>query len=257
MRVGFVEWPEGLQPNGSAWLQISEQVHAAGLDLLVTNELPFGPWIAQAKAFDQDAAQRSVDLHATGLRSLSDLPVAAIISSRPVWSGERLANEAIVIDGGRVQAFHRKQYFPEEPGWFEATWYRAGHDPFPVISAAGLRIGVLLCTEAMFNEHPRSFGKRQVDLIAIPRATGASAIWRTAGQMAAIVSGSYVVSSNRAGSSGEGRMFGGDGFAFAPDGGFMTSTAAGVTLAAVDIDTMVSARQRDLYPCYVVEAGLH
>lgn len=86
MRVGFVEWPDGLQPVGTEWDKIAKQVTDAQLDLLVTNELPFGDWIAGSPGFDPEAAQRSIDLHVSGLRALSALPVQAIVTSCPIWA---------------------------------------------------------------------------------------------------------------------------------------------------------------------------
>lgn len=254
MRVGFVEWPEGLSPSGPGWSGIADSVSAARLDLLVTNELPFGRWIAEDETFDSGAAQESIDTHAEGLGALALLDARAVLTSRPAWSGNRLINEAVVIAGGQVRVVHAKQYFPEEPGWHEARWYRPGSGGFLAADAGGLRTGVMLCTDAMFNEHARALGRQGAALIAIPRATGEDAeLWLTAGKMAAIVSGSYVVSSNRAGRSRGGVTFGGPGFAFAPDGTLLATTEPAKPLAAIDVDPDRAARQRNAYPCYVRE----
>jgi N-carbamoylputrescine amidase len=254
MRVGFVEWPEDLHPIGSDWERITDLVAGAQLDLLVTNELPFGRWIAAEASFDPSAARASIDAHLAGLDALQKLRVPAILSSRPVWAGTRLANEAFVADGGVVWPVHQKQYFPEEPGWYEAFWYVPGHGGFRVAEVAGLLTGVMLCTDAMFNEHARRYGRQGASLIAIPRAAGTSTEnWLAAGKMAAIVSGSYVISSNRVGSSQEGVVFGGAGFAYHPDGSLLAMTSAENSLLAVDVDPEVSAHQRGLYPRYVIE----
>ena len=78
-------------------------------------------------------------------------------------------------------------------------------------------------------------------------------MWQTAGKMAAIVSGAYVISSNRIGSSPTGPAFGGGGFAYRPDGSLMATTTPADTLIVADIEPEVSARQRGAYPCYVTE----
>jgi N-carbamoylputrescine amidase len=91
-------------------------------------------------------------------------------------------------------------------------------------------------------------------MIAVPRATGSShESWITAGKMASIVSGSYVVSSNRVGQSGDGPRFGGGGFAITPGGGLAGRTDTSSAIMLIDIDARVSARQRQEYPCYVDE----
>jgi N-carbamoylputrescine amidase len=131
-----------------------------------------------------------------------------------VWSGKRLANEAFVLENGVVRPLHRKQYFPNEPGWFESEWYAGDSSGFGVAEVLGITVGVLLCTEAMFNERARAYGKQKASLIAVPRASGGDlASWKIAGAMASLVSGAYVVSSNRIGRSRGGAQFGGVGFA--------------------------------------------
>lgn len=109
-------------------------------------------------------------------------------------------NEAFSIEGERIKILHRKQFFPNEAGWYEGIWFHSDDSGFVIHEVAGLKIGILLCTELMFNEHARHYGRAGADLIVVPRATRQSQEkWVTAGSMAAIVSGSYVVSSNRVG----------------------------------------------------------
>ena len=256
MRVGFVEWPEALEPSGPNWSKIAGLVAGARIDLLITNELPFGKWIAAESTFNHQAAQTSIDAHNEGLAGLSLLSVPVVLSSRPVSFEGRLANEAFVTEGGKIRRLHRKRYFPDNPGWFETSWYCAGRDAFRTADVSGMRIGVLLCTDAMFNEHARHYGREGADLIAIPRATGTSIDnWLAAGKMAAIVSGSYVVSSNRVGPSNAGVTFGGAGFAYHPDGSLMAMTTPDQPLLVIEVEPEVSARQRASYPCYIVDPG--
>jgi N-carbamoylputrescine amidase len=116
MRVAFVEWPENLSISDEQWSALKASVIAARPDLLLTNELPFGPWIADDAVFSEDKAQLSIRAHERGLEGLIGLNLPAIISTRPVWNGKRLANEAFVLENGTTRAPHRKQYFPNEPG---------------------------------------------------------------------------------------------------------------------------------------------
>jgi len=254
MRIAFVEWPEGLSPAGATWSEIERSVAAAHPDILVTNELPFGPWIAEGAAFSEEEASLSVRSHEKGLEGLIGLGVPAIISSRPVRNGNRLANEAFVLENGAVRPLHRKQYFPNEPGWFESEWYSGGGSAFDIAGILGIRVGVLLCTDAMFNERARAYGRQGASLIVIPRASGSDVEpWKTAGAMASLVSGAYVVSANRVGPSRGGTRFGGGGFACAPGGRFLAMTSPAEPVRVVDLDAgLAAAAQRD-YPCYVRE----
>ena len=254
LRIAFVEWPESLSTNDAAWQKSRGSVIAARPDILVTNELPFGSWLADAPMFSEVEAQLSIRAHEKGLEELIDLNLPAVISSRPVWNGKRLANEAFVLENGILRALHRKQYFPNEPGWFESEWYAGDASGFGVAEVLGLTLGVLVCTEAMFNEHARAYGKRQASLLVIPRASGTNiGPWKIAGAMASLVSGAYVVSSNRIGRSKGGTEFGGGGFAYAPQGRLLSVTTPANPVGTLELDPKEAAFAQRSYPCYVPE----
>lgn len=254
LKIAFVEWPEGLSAQDPAWGRLRDSVRAARPDILATNELPFGPWIAEGAVFSEDEAQRSIRAHENGLEALIDLGLPAVISSRPVWNGKRLANEAFLLENGATRPLHRKQYFPNEPGWFESEWYAGDDSGFGVADVLGIKVGVLLCTEAMFNEHARAYGKQKASLIVIPRASGVNIeSWKIAAAMASLVSGAYVVSSNRAGRSKGGTQFGGGAFAYAPQGRLLSVTSAANPLEIVELNPEESRNAQADYPCYVPE----
>jgi len=255
LKIAFVEWPDALSTEDVQWRELKDSITAAARpDILVTNELPFGPWLAEGAVFSEDAAHLSLRLHENGLGGLIDLNLSAVISSRPVWNGKRLANEAFVLENGVVRPLHRKQYFPNEPGWFESEWYSGDGLGFDVAEVQGLKVGVLLCTEAMFNERARAYGKQGASLIVIPRASGVNIkSWKIAGAMASLVSGAYVISSNRFGRSTGGTQFGGGGFAYAPQGRLLGVTTPTYPVQTVDLDPRMSALAQRNYPCYVPE----
>jgi N-carbamoylputrescine amidase len=254
MRVAFVEWPDNLSTTGAQWEELKNSVHAVSADLLITNEMPFGPWIAESDVFSEDEAHRSIGAHEKGLEGLIDLALPAVISSRPVLNGNRLANEAFVLENEVVRPLHRKQYFPNEPGWFESEWYFRDNSGFSVTEILGIKVGVLLCTEVMFNEHARAYGKQSASLIVVPRASGMDTqSWTIAGAMASIVSGAYVVSSNRVGLSSGGTRFGGGGFAYAPHGDLLSMTSPDHPVQTLELDPKVAQLAQREYPCYVPE----
>jgi N-carbamoylputrescine amidase len=254
LRIAFVEWPEALTTDGAEWGRLQSAVAAVRPDILVTNELPFGPWLADSATFSEEEAQQSVFAHADGLAGLRNLGLNAVISSRPVWLGKRLANEAFVLENGRVGPLHRKQYFPNEPGWFESAWYAGDDSGFLVADVRGIKVGVLLCTEAMFNERARAYGREAASLLVVPRATGTELEpWRISGAMASLVSGAYVVSSNRVGRSKNGTHFGGGGFAYAPQGRLLALTTPSNPVQVCELDARLVASAQRSYPCYVPE----
>jgi N-carbamoylputrescine amidase len=254
MRVGFVQWPDGLVPDTDIWSAVAADVMQCAPDVLITNEMPFGPWLAASPIFDLERAKESVQIHEDGLEALQALKVPIVISSRPVIAGGRLANEAFILARGRFRFLHQKHFFPAEEGWFEREWFRTAKPGFEVMEIDGLRIGALLCTELMFNERARAYGKSGAHLIAVPRATGRSlAPWKTAGAMAAIASGCYVVSSNRIGSDSGGPAFGGRGYAFAPDGSLLFESNEERSIVVFDLDKVLAEEQKSRYPVYVEE----
>jgi len=91
-------------------------------------------------------------------------------------------------------------------------------------------------------------------VIAVPRASGASRNWDTAAAMAAIVSGCYVLSSNRASPVNVPHSnFAGRGFAYSPTGELLAETSPSTPLATIDIDVTQVAKAQSAYPCYVRE----
>jgi N-carbamoylputrescine amidase len=253
-KIAYVQWPEHLLPHGATWDLICRTVDAADADILITNEMPFGVWLAESPAFDADRAQRSIELHDEALDALRGLNVGAVVSSRPVAVGDRLANEAFVLEGAQYRAIHHKQYFPQEKGFFEQAWFVAQQKGFECVRIGAVRVGVMLCTELYFNEHARHYGRLGADLIVTPRASGTSHhYWKAAGAMAAIVSGAYWISSNRHGPAEHGQVFGGAGLAMSPEGVLSGQTTDDANLMVATIDLDLTRQQKSQYPCYVAE----
>ena len=87
MRVAFVEWPDGLSASGEQWDWLRDSVCAARPDILITNELPFGPWLAETAFFSEDEAHHSIRAHERGLEGLMDLEFDAAnrVAARIDW----------------------------------------------------------------------------------------------------------------------------------------------------------------------------
>jgi len=96
-----------VEDAGDFFSEEHSRVAATDIDLLVTNELPFGRWIAADAGFDRQVAQASIDIHRAGVESFRKLDIPAVLSSWPVWGDKRLASEGfelvrtVSIAGGR------------------------------------------------------------------------------------------------------------------------------------------------------------
>ena len=256
MKVGICELHPEMVPGSDAWSRFASQVNEEKPDVFLLNEMPFGSWISAGEKFLSETWKAACDTHTAGVSLLRELGADVVLGSRATELEGRRVNEAFVWtkDGG-LEGVHTKQFFPNEAGYYEARWFEAGERHFHVVEAGALRVGFLICTEVMFNEHARHYGRDGAHLIAVPRATprGTTRRWSTAMQMAAIVSGCYVVSSNRGGVDSRGQKFGGAGWVVDPIGDVMAQTSTTTPVVYYDINLDLVAQAQREYPCNVKE----
>jgi N-carbamoylputrescine amidase len=253
LKLSGCQLPDDLSISHPAWADLLQRIENDRPEITVLNEMPFGPWVASHDTFDPDLATASVRDHERAIANLHGMSTA-VLSSRPIPGAHKLSNEAFLIADGRYQAIHHKHFFPHEPGFFEDAWFAPQRPGFDVLEHRGLRIGVLLCTELMFNEWARHYRRQGAHVIVVPRASGASRQWDTAAAMAAIVSGCYVLSSNRASAVNDPNShFGGRGFVYSPTGELLAETSPSMPLVTVDVDVTQVAEAQSGYPCYVRE----
>lgn len=253
-KVGICEGAAELMPGSSDWGALCRAVSSAAPDLFLLNELPFGPWIASGPASDSAEWQRTCRVHDAGIERLGELGAAVVAGSRPRDIAGRRVNEGFLwtlADGAK--GVHTKQYFPDEQGYYEARWFAPGDRHFRVAEAGALQAGFLICTEVMFNEHARRYGRMGANVILVPRAVGVASLrrWLVAMRMAAVVSGAYVLSSNRSGTDARGQTFGGTGLIVDPAGDVVGQTSQAAPVAFGEIDIGLVAKAQEEYPCYV------
>jgi len=254
VRVSVCQLPDDLSLGHPAWADFVRRIERERADLAVLNEMPFGAWLAGAATFDERLATGAIDAHEHALQALRHLPIATI-GSRPVRAARKLANEAFLMVDGEYRSLHHKQYFPQEDGFFEETWFAASRQGFEVTEFHELRIGVLLCSELMFTEWARHYRRQGAHLIVAPRASSTSMrCWDAAARMAAIVSGCYVLSSNRVSrATAPAPRFGGRGFIYSPSGELVGETTAATPVVSANIDVALVAEAQRSYPCYLRE----
>ena len=255
VRLAVCEAPVTMTPGDEGWQALAADARAVKANMFLLNEMPFGPWLcarAEPSFDDLLSVQR---LHEQGIGHYGDLGASVVLGSHPAFEEGSSVNEGFVWEGGPgTSPVHTKQFFPNEEGWHETQWFEGGQRQFEVADVGGLKVAFLICTDIMFNEWARHYGRSGADLIVVPRATPVSTLhrWRTAVQMAAVVSGCYVASSNRAGEE-QGIDFGGLGWIVDPSGVVIAETSADELVVAADIYRSVSAHAKREYPCYVEE----
>jgi len=255
MKVTVCELPNDQEALEAAWRGLVDHVSEQGSELVVLPEMPFHRWLAHVREDDDAQWLQAVQAHERWLDRLEALAPATVISTRPVVSGDRRLNAGYIRNpGGEVRDVHHKYYLPDEPGFWEASWYDPGDGDFSVVDSGRGRLGFLICTELWFNQHARDYAAQGVQLLACPRATPASHAdkWVAGGRAAAVVSGAFCLSSNLAGETAEGGAYAGNGWVIEPDEGeVLALTSSREPFLSVEIDLEAADAAKETYPRYV------
>ena len=259
MRVTVCELPIDPSRLDAAYAALAEHTRTHGSDLVLLPEMPFSAWIMATDAVDPARWREAVDEHERWLERLPDLGARAVLGTRPVLDGDERFNEAFAWEPETgVRGGHRKRYLPNEPGFFEATWYARGPAEFESIEVAGVRVGFLICTELGFTEHARAYAKQGIHVLAAPRATPAGTLerWRFGARTAAVMSGAFCLSSNHAPLKppGDPDDFAGGAFVTgATDGRLIAESDREAPFVTIDIDPAEAEAAKSTYPRDVLE----
>jgi len=255
MKVTVCELNDKPDDFAHEWEQLVAHVKIQSSHLVLLPEMPFYPWFASSSAYDPNVWQSAVTAHDVWQERLSELAPAFVLGSRPVSRDKQRLNEGFVWDQqGGYRMAHHKYYLPNEEGFWEASWYGRGEGRFTLLQCDGARIGFQICTELWAMEQARIYGREGASIIVTPRATGkvTSDKWLAGGRAAAIISGAFSLSSNRAGSEGHSVHFGGQGWIIDPDGKVLGLTSRKQPFTTVEIDLNVAERAKQTYPRYVI-----
>jgi len=260
VRLTVCQLPDAAAALGPAFEDLVEHARHQRSHIVLLLELPAVPWFAQAPTVEASVWQDAVAKHVAFGQRLRQFAPAHVLSTRPINAhGQRFNEGFLQTPEGRHISGHVKCYLPEEPGWHEATWFSPGPRKFLSIeSANGCRVGFQICTELMFPEWARAYGKQGVHLIAAPRASMAAPRWQVALQMAAIAAGAYAATSNRcapverAGSA----QFGGQAMVVDPEGEVLATTTTRTPFVTVELDLDLAHRAKSTYPRNVPEGTI-
>ena len=256
MKVTVCELPNEQDLLEKAWRGLVKHARGQRSQVVLLPEMPFSGWLAQTNEVRVDRWAEAVRAHEDWILKMKELAPAIVISTRPVLHQGKRENVGLVwsIERGILDA-HAKYYLPDEPGFWEASWYSRGSGEFISIDTSKCKIGLLICTELWFNKHAREYGKQGIQLLACPRATGRSTVekWVVGGQAAAVVSGAFCISSNRAGTTSDGGDFGGVGWIIEPDGNVLGLTSPEKPFLTLDLDLSEAEQAKKTYPRYVAD----
>lgn len=257
MRVTVCELPAQRSKFERAWPELVEHVIKNSSDVVLLPEMPFHRWLPQSKEVDPDEWRRGVETHEDWIRRLVELSPATVLATRPVIDAGTPRNVGFFWEPDQgVVDVHAKRYLPDEPGFWEATWYRRGDGDFSIAKTSRAMVGFLICTELWFTQHAREYGKQGAQFIVCPRATPTTTAgkWIAGGRTAAVVSGAYCLSSNLAGVTDDGGDFAGVGWLIEPqEGRILGLTSARHPFLTVDVDIATADVAKTTYPRYVLD----
>jgi len=239
---------------GNEWGNLIRHCQSKKSDLVLLPEMPFVPWFTASQQVQQQVWDDAVKRHKLWIQKFHDLKAQMVIASRPIstLAGKHYNMGFIWMAESGFQDVHSKVYLPDEPGFWEATWYDRGPKDFTSIDINGIKFGFTICTELWFMEHAREYSEQGIHFLVCPRATEARTLekWIHGGQTAAVISGAYCLSSNHFGHS-LGTDLGGIGWIIDPDGKVLAKTSVAEPFVTLDIDLSVADQAKQTYPRYV------
>ena len=253
VRITVCELPDFEDPSfESGFEALVDHVAASDSDLVVLPELPFGRWLPAREPDEADVSTQwdaAVTSHSEWLDRLDVFEDATVVGSCPITRDGVRLNEGFVHTGKGTRGVHVKSYLPDEPGFWEASWYEAGDAQFEPVECAGLDVGVLVCTDLWASHEVRRYGRSGVDLLVNPRVTEHRTLerWLAGSRTMGVLAGAYLASSNRSGEA-NGFTFGGNGWVTSPDGTVLARTDAANPFVTVEIDPDVADAAKSTYP---------
>ena len=250
MKVTVCELPDDRKAFAHAWEELVAHVKQQGSELVLLPELPFSSWFRRTPEFNNQVWRRAEDEHNEMMNRLPELAPATVLATHPLTEQQRHLNRGFVWTAAEgYRGVHDKYYLPDEEDFYERHWFDRNQQDFTPVHIQDMTIGFLICTEVMFNEWARHYGKQGANIIAVPRASTPHERWLIAPRMAAIASGAFVISSNRVDET----LFAGRGLVVNPDGEVLATTSRQTPFGTLDIDLAASAQAQKTYPRDVPE----
>jgi predicted amidohydrolase len=250
MKVTVCEMGDDREKFAEDWVRLARHVGREGSDLVLLPEMPFYHWFPAAPKFDPEVWGEAVAEHRLWGRRLGELGAPVVLGTAPVEKGGRRLNEGFVwTKKGGARGVQPKNYLPDEPGYYEASWYDRGDRKFSTFDVGAWRGGFLICSDLWSMASARAYGKEGAHLIAEPRCTGRGSVekWLAGGKVAAVVSGAYSLSSNRVGKRGPAE-FGGRGWVVDPNGNVLGLTSKSKPFVTAKVDVKAADAAKKSYP---------
>ncbi|HZV01184.1 MAG TPA: carbon-nitrogen hydrolase family protein [Planctomycetota bacterium] len=222
-----------------------------GAALAVLPEIPLNPWSPATKEARADDAEPAGGPRAQMLARCAKKVGIAVLGGAIIKEGGKRLNTALLVDAkGELVGRYAKTHLPEEPGFWETSHYEPGDEPPRVMSVAGLRVGVQICSDSNRPALTHALACAGAEAILAPRATERDTweSWKLVFRANALTTSTYVLSVNRPAPE-QGCPLGGPSFVADPMGNVLVESTDPVVVATLDPAALAAAR-RD-YPGYL------
>lgn len=243
---------------------------AAGVELVLLQELHNGPYFCQHESVDAFDLAESIPGHSTArigalAEELKLVVVASLFEKRATGLYH---NTAVVFDrSAAIAGKYRKMHIPDDPAFYEKFYFTPGDLGFDPIDTSVGRLGVLVCWDQWYPEAARLMALAGAELLLYPTAIGwdpndeqaekdrQREAWITVQRGHAVANGLPLLACNRTGFEpdtsgvGAGIQFWGSSFVAGPQGEFLAQAGTdGRQLLMVDIDMARSEHVRRIWP---------
>jgi agmatine deiminase len=214
---------ENIAENLKKTIEKVEEVAMDGAQIVCLPELYRTRYFPQEEKVDSTGLAETIPGESTAV--FSNLAKKhRIIIIAPLFekaSNGKFYNSAVTIDAdGKILGTYRKIHIPNDPYFYEKSYFEPGSNGYAVYKTRYACIGVLICYDQWFPEPARIDALKGADIIFFPTAIGTVKdyaspdgdwhdAWKTVQRGHAIANGVHVAAVNRVGEEVELKFWGG------------------------------------------------
>jgi N-carbamoylputrescine amidase len=243
---------------------------AAGVQLVLLQELHNGPYFCQHESVSEFDLAESIPGHSTARigKLAEELKLVVVASLFEKRAAGLYHNTAVVFDrSANIAGKYRKMHIPDDPAFYEKFYFTPGDLGFDPIDTSVGRLGVLVCWDQWYPEAARLMALAGAELLLYPTAIGWDPkdeaaekerqrdAWVTVQRGHAVANGLPLLACNRTGFEadpsgvGSGIQFWGTSFVAGPQGEFLAKANTDKReLLVADIDMARSEHVRRIWP---------
>jgi agmatine deiminase len=236
---------EDMDINLNNALEYCSQLATNGAELIILPELFRSPYFCVTEKCE---ANYSDPLDGVVFQSFSKLAKEkkVVIVAGSIFEDGKYNTSMVFDTDGSLAGYYRKSHIPNDPGFYEKSYFTPGDTGFKVFTTSKLKFSVLICFDQWFPEAARVAALNGAELLVYPTAIGNvdgvgqpegnwREAWETVQRAHGIANCIPVASVNRVGTEGTSHFWG-NSFVSDAFGYVITKAGQGVELLLTTID---------------------